>query len=136
LHAPPSINNKPLTILVIDDMEEMVEILRDGLEAFGHKVFTALSGNAGLAIIRDRPMDIVICDLLMDGLSGWEVAKAIQCLCSEQNLPKPPFVILTGIMDRSGEMDKTLDSGVDLVIQKPISMFRLLEAIKSLVEKG
>lgn len=131
--APTVIEDKPLSVLVIDDMPAMVDMLRDGLEAFGHTAFTAQSGEEGLAFFRDNPVDLVICDLGLHGINGWDVGKAIKSYCLERKIPKPPFVILTGWSDQSGETEKIAESGVDRVIQKPIDMFRLLEGIRPLV---
>ena len=134
--APMSIKDKPLAILVIDDTEVLVEVIRDGLEAFGHTVFTALSGEEGLAIFRNHPVDLVICDLGLLGMNGWEVGEAVKDLCSARKVPKPPFVILTGWSDQSGEKEKIVKSGVDRVIQKPVDMSKLLAVISSLAQKS
>jgi two-component system cell cycle sensor histidine kinase/response regulator CckA len=134
--APISVKEKPLTIVVIDDTEVLLEVLRDGLEAFGHAVFTALSGEEGLAIFRNNPVDLVICDLGLHGMNGWEVGEAIKDLCAAQHAPKPPFVILTGWSDQSGEREKMMKSGADRVIQKPVDMSKLQAVISSLVRKG
>ncbi len=134
--APTSIEGKPLTMLVIDDMEAMLGMLRDGLEGFGHTVFSASSGEEGLAIFRDNPVDLVVCDLGMPSMNGWQVGKAIKDLCLERQTPKPPFVILTGWNDKSGDREQIMESGVDQVIQKPIDLLRLVEAISQLVQKG
>lgn len=123
------------TILVIDDREVLVEVIRDGLEAFGHAVFTALSGEEGLEIFRNNPVDLVICDLGLLGMNGWEVGEAIKNLCLLRNAPKPPFVILTGWSDRSGNREKIIKSGTDRVIQKPVDMSKLLAVIGTLVRK-
>ena len=80
--ALPAIRN--LTILAIDDMQLVVEFLRTALEMGHHKVLTALSGPEALEIFRDNQVDVVICDLGMPEMSGWEVGKKIKEICRER----------------------------------------------------
>lgn len=123
-----------MTVLAIDDMEGTVRLLKEGLEQHRHSVLTALSGEEGIELFEENPVDLVICDLGMPGMNGWDVGKAIKSYCEEKNAVKPPFIILTGWADQSGEKEKMEQSGVDAVVEKPVDISRLLEVIKGVVE--
>lgn len=121
-----------LRILVIDDNEELASMLKAGLEAFKQEVFVAPSGAEGLMVFGRASVDIVICDLGMPGMNGWEVCKRLRALCRERELRKPPFIILTGWGDAMDESRLCSESGVDEVVQKPVAIPKLFKAIREL----
>ncbi len=124
----------PLTILAIDDMPAAVKLLKTGLEKHSCKVCTAVSGEEGLQVFRENPVDLVVCDIGMPEMNGWEVGKAIKEICRERNIPKPPFMLLTGWGGQSEEKERIAESGVDAVVEKPITIPGLHEIIRGLVE--
>lgn len=121
-----------LTILIIDDLEPVAKVLQDGLQAFGYTVVRALSGAEGLQVFRETEIDIVICDLGMPGMNGWEVGRAIRTRCEETGRPGVPFVLLTGWQGQEKEENQISLSGVDAVVEKPLDIFRLVEVIRGL----
>jgi CheY-like chemotaxis protein len=126
---------KRLTILVIDDMEPTVNLIKEALGEYKHSVFGAFSGKEGLEIVRENPVDLVICDLGMPEMNGWQVGKAMKDFCEEKGSAKVPFIMLTGWGDQSGEEQKMVESGVDAVIEKPIDIPGLMQAINGIVER-
>jgi PAS domain S-box-containing protein len=125
---------KSLTILAVDDLEETIKMLKGGLGRLGHTVIGALSGREAISVFKAAHIDLVICDLGMPEMNGWQVSKAIMEICSERGTPRPPFIILTGWDDPG--LDQGLESGVDAVIHKPVDMPSLLAAIQEGVERG
>jgi len=123
------------TVLVIDDMQAVLDLLKTGLTRSGHMVVTALSGLQGLEIFRENPIDIVICDLGMPGINGWEVGKRITSICEERGIPKIPFILLTGWGGQKTETEKIAESGVDAVVEKPINMGNLRKMIQEMCDK-
>ena len=85
-----------LRILVVDDVDTLLKTIEDGLALYGQEVFTASSGNEALAIFNEKTVDVVICDLGMEGMNGWEVSRAIKEICLQKRIPKPPFILMTG----------------------------------------
>ncbi len=134
LRARPKEFERRLHILLIDDMQPVTALLSSGLTEYGQTVTTALSGEQGLRLFEQDPAQVVICDLGMPGMNGWDVGEALIALCRERSIPKPPFVILTGWSDQAEEEDKINRSGVDAVIQKPVDMPELLQLVQELVE--
>gem|GEM_PF-941834 len=121
---------KNLTFLIVDDMEYVANLLAEGLTPFSKKVFGAYSGEQALSVFRKNPTDVVLCDLGMPRMSGWEVGKRIREYCEEQTLKKPFFVVLTGWGGQDEETQKIADSGVDAVIEKPVDIDRLVQMIQ------
>lgn len=124
-----------LTILLIDDMQPLLDVMKTGLVECNQTVFTALSGQEGLESFKQNPVDLVVCDLGMPGMNGWQVAESLKGLCNEMGIPKPPFIILTGWGDQSNGKDSHSESGVDAVVEKPVDILKLLRIIKEVVEK-
>lgn len=128
--------NMKLNILLIDDMKPLVKIMENGLEKFGQNVLTALSGQEGIEIFLSNPIDVVICDLGMEGMDGWEVGKAIMKACKQKGISKTPFVLLTGWGYDQGYQERRAASGVDVIIEKPIEIPELLEILKNIVAEN
>ncbi|MFC1836911.1 ATP-binding protein, partial [Thermodesulfobacteriota bacterium] len=123
---------RALSILVIDDMEATVGMMKRGLEKFGHKVLTALSGEEGLAIFGESTPDLIICDLGMSGMDGLQVGRKIKEISAAKGLRKPRFIILTGWADQAFENTEIIEAGVESVVRKPIDFAQLLKTVDEL----
>jgi signal transduction histidine kinase len=102
-------------ILIIDDEETVRGVLRDMLTPCGHTVLEAASGEAGLALLENEAVDVVLTDISMPGLSGWDVAAACQ-----RRFPHIPLGFVTGWGDRLDPRD-TARSGVRFIVSKPFA---------------
>jgi DNA-binding response OmpR family regulator len=111
-------------ILIIEDEQAMLAGLRDHLEFEGYTVFTSDRGDTGLKLWQSEDFDLLILDVMLPGLSGFEVLKQGR----KQNF-KTPVILLTA---RGEELDKVLglELGADDYITKPFSLRELLARIK------
>jgi len=116
----------PAKILIIDDEEEIRGLLQEIVSAYGHVVDIAPDGLSGLEKLADQPYDLVLTDVGMPGLSGWEVAKKVK----EIN-QKTPVALITGY-NLIFEVADLKEKGVDLVLQKP---FHVAE-VQQLISRG
>jgi GAF domain-containing protein/FixJ family two-component response regulator len=114
---------RPARILVIDDEKEIAQVLADLLTRDGHQVVVATSGEAGLERATQEPFDLVITDLGMPGVSGWEVARLVK-----QLRPGTPVAMVTGWGDRIDPVEAQ-SRGVDTVIPKPFKRDLVREAV-------
>ena len=121
-----------LRILAVDNMEVIARQLAQGLEQFGHEVVTASSGVQAVHQFQQRTFDVVICDLGMPDINGWQVGKVLQRHCHKHGIPRPQFVLLTGWGGDLHEEGKMAESGVDAVVEKPIDVKRLLKVVVGL----
>ena len=119
---------------MIDDVALIVMHLRGILTKHQQTVFSATSGEKALEIFRNNKIDMVICDLSMPGVNGWEMGKAIRAVCQERGLPKTPFVLLTGWGGQDLEQDKIIESAVDAIVEKPIDNRKLMATVKKVAE--
>jgi PAS domain S-box-containing protein len=114
---------KKARILVIDDEENVRSVLSRMLSQVSHRVTVAKDGGEGLRLFREREFDMVLTDLGMPGMSGWEVCKAIKRMSSQI-----PVGMITGW---GMELDQTKkeESGVDFVISKPFDFNQILKVV-------
>ncbi|KAF3884835.1 MULTISPECIES: response regulator [Nostocales] len=113
-------------ILVVDDFALNVSLLQTALEAEGYEVDTATNGNSALAKIEASPPDLVLLDVMMPGMDGYEIT---QCIRQNENLPFIPILLVTG-SDDTRVIDE-LKIKEDDFIRKPINFDRLLAKINS-----
>lgn len=117
-------------ILIIEDEENMVEGLRFNLEARDYIVIAALNGETGLKKAAEEQPDLVILDLMLPGLNGYEVCKRLK----ETN-PEILIVMLTAKSQKS-DIITGLDLGADDYITKPFSVLELLARINALLRRS
>ncbi len=133
--APQPEKGGKLRILLIDDDQPIVETLEKGLSKLGIKVFTAYSGRQGLELFERNKLDAIVCDLAMEGMNGWEVSKAVFASSLERNIQKPPFIMLTGWGGQLAREERVYHPDVDKILEKPITILKLLEVVDELTAK-
>lgn len=111
-------------ILVIEDEPDMLTILRDNLEFEGYRVSVATTGENGLAVALAEPPDVVLLDLMLPGISGYDVCRKLRA----QGLKKP-IILITA---RNSEVDRIagLDLGADDYIGKPFNIGEVLARVR------
>jgi signal transduction histidine kinase/CheY-like chemotaxis protein len=129
-------DDRTLRILAIDDVEPILELVAETLRALNHSVFTAPSGAEGIRLFKDQSVDVVICDLGMPGMTGWDVGRQIEQICRDKGITKTPFVLLTGWGDEVKDSVKMRESGVDRVVAKPFEILQLLQLIREVVPES
>lgn len=119
------INMSQLTILTIDDEENIRNGLADNFELEGYNVLQASNGKDGLALIAKGNVDLVITDLRMDGISGEEV---VQHVTTEN--PGIPIIVLTG-HGSIEEANKAIKAGAYYFLTKPLNLDHLNKIVKN-----
>ena len=114
-------NNESSPILVVDDDPNSLDIVRTYLEAHGYRVATATDGKEALSRMEEVRPSLVLLDVMMPGMDGWEVARVIK------NHPDFRAVRIVMLTARSDFTDKQqgLRSGADDYIVKPIRLEEL-----------
>jgi class 3 adenylate cyclase/CheY-like chemotaxis protein len=121
--------NTPPKILVVDDTPRNVKLLADLLGVKGYAVITAASGPEALLKIDAEPPDLVLLDVVMPEMSGYEVCLTIRNNPATAMLP----VVMVTALDPSVERVKGIDAGADDFLTKPINQSELLARVKSLL---
>ncbi len=116
-------------ILVVDDTPANVKLLVDVLGAKGYAVTAAASGEEALARVAEQLPDLVLLDIMMPGLSGYDVCRRIRADPATALLP----VVLCTSLDAKSERLNGIEAGADDFIPKPINQQELLARVKSLL---
>src|SRR5262245_64025757 len=117
------------TILVVDDTPHNVKMLVDLLSAKGYETIIAASGKEGLDQIESRRPDLVLLDVMMPGMDGYEVCRRIRANPEYGILP----VIMVTALDPARERIKGLDAGADDFLTKPVNTAELVARVRSLL---
>ncbi len=116
-------------LLVVDDTAKNVKLLADILTARGYNVVTAGSGAEALSQVEAERPDLVLLDVVMPEMSGYEVCRKLRINPVTQLLP----VIMVTALDPSEERVKGIEAGADDFLTKPINQAELLARVKSLI---
>ncbi|WP_069999250.1 response regulator [Cellulosilyticum sp. I15G10I2] len=111
-------------IAVIEDEKAISDIIKYNLEKEGYKVYTAYDGEEGLQVINEKSPDLIMLDIMMPKLDGFEVCKRVR------QTKNTPIIMLTA---RAEEIDKVLglELGADDYITKPFGMRELIARVKA-----
>jgi len=114
-------------IVVIDDEVEMSMLLKIELETEGYEVSVANSGQEGLDLVKEIMPNLILLDIMMPGMDGYEVLKCLK----EDPATKDIFVAMLTAKGLGKEIQKALDLGVDDYIAKPFHALLLIKKIES-----
>ncbi len=117
------------TILVVDDEPRYVRLISANLEVEGYEVLKALSGEQTLELLVDREVDLVLLDVMMPGLHGFETCRRIR------NFSHVPVIMVTAKGDESDRIEG-LDVGADDYIVKPFSAEELLARVRAVLRRS
>jgi two-component system sensor histidine kinase/response regulator len=127
-NSPFSQSSKVDRILVVDDSADNSFLIQAILEEEDYKVDIADSGMAALAKIDEFPPDLILLDVMMPGMDGYEVTRRIR---DNEKLPFIPILLITAYDQPS--VAKGLDTGADDFIRKPVEFDELLARVRSLL---
>lgn len=117
-------------VLLIEDEPNVSAFVRKGLEEEGYQVQAAYDGPSGLACLRGYPYDLLILDIALPGLNGWEVCRQIRA----EGFTDLPILMLTAL-GTTENVVKGLDSGADDYLVKPFKFQELLARLRALTRR-
>lgn len=119
-------------ILVVDDEKDFVELVKARLEACGYDIITAYNGKEALDKVRDEAPDLMLLDLMIPEISGYNVCLKIKV---DKIYKKIPIIILTAKFQPS-DLKFGKELGADGYLTKPFEPQELLDKIKGLLKEG
>ena len=117
-------------ILVVDDQSTVAEMTAGLLRALGHEVKVVLDGEAALEHVSGGGFDLVLCDIMMPGMDGYELCRRLRAEPATALLP----VVLVTSLDPQSERVKGIEAGADDFIAKPVNWAELFARVKRLLK--
>ena len=115
-------------VLVVDDVPANVKLLEARLSAEYFDVMTAVSGKQALAICERAECDVVLLDVMMPDMDGFEVCRSLKSNIATHHIP----VVIVTALDQPSDRVKGLESGADDFLTKPVSDEALIARVRSL----
>ena len=125
----PDVADHPARILIVDDEPYNRQLLEAMLAPEGYLLQTAARGEAALAIVAERPPDLILLDVMMPGLDGYEVAGKIKGNLATKNIP---IIMVTALDDRKSKM-LGLSAGAADFLTKPVDRAELCVRVRNLL---
>jgi len=117
-------------VLVVDDNLQNLELLQACLEDMDCETLPAHDGIEALKIIADNPPDLILLDVMMPKMSGFEVCRRLKNDPKTTDIP----VIMVTALNEFGDIERGIDSGTDDFISKPVNKLELLTRVKTMLK--
>ena len=121
-----------MKILYVEDNDDNVYVLKNRLTRIGHTVLVALDGQQGIAMAQSEKPDLILMDLSLPLLDGWEATRRLKASPDTSDIP----VIALSAHAMSGDREKALEAGCDDFDTKPVDFARLRGKIEALLGAG
>jgi len=121
--------SKPV-VLVVDDNPQNLELLLAYLEEIDCTTDSAADGAEAMDVIRKNPPDLVLLDVMMPKMSGFEVCRRMKNDSDTADIP----VIMVTALNELGDIERAIDSGTDDFLSKPINKWELLTRVKTMLK--
>src|SRR5687768_5853821 len=130
-----AMNNKKLSlsgrkVLVVDDEEEILVITRLMLELHGAEVITSLTAAEGLEQVQTQRLDLIISDISMPHMDGYQFIQAVRNLPAHKGKGTPALALTA--FNRSQDRERALDAGFQAHLSKPVSFEVLIETVANI----
>jgi len=121
---------KTPTVLVVDDNQQNLELLQAYLEDVDCETIPAHNGLEALEIVADSAPDLILLDVMMPKMSGFEVCKRIKNDPKTSDIP----VIMVTALNEFGDIERGINSGTDDFLSKPVNKLELLTRVKTMLK--
>jgi two-component system, cell cycle response regulator DivK len=118
-------------ILYVEDNDDNVYVMKGRLPRLGFEVVVAADGEQGVAMAETEAPDLILMDLRLPGIDGWETTRRIKAATATKAIP----VIALSAHAMAGDREKALEAGCDDYDTKPVDFPRLLERIRTVLAR-
>jgi two-component system cell cycle response regulator DivK len=118
-------------ILYVEDNDDNVYVMRGRLPRFGFEVVVATDGEQGVVMAETEAPDLILMDLRLPGIDGWEATRRIKAAPATKAIP----VIALSAHAMAGDREKALEAGCDDYDTKPIDFPKLVERIQTILAR-
>jgi two-component system cell cycle response regulator DivK len=121
-----------IKLLYVEDNEDNVYMLSSRLKRHGFQIAVAADGEQGLAMAQSERPDLILMDLSLPAIDGWEVTRRLKAAPQTRSIP----VIALSAHAMAGDQERALAAGCDDYDTKPVNLERLLAKIRALLPRG
>jgi CheY-like chemotaxis protein len=125
-----NIDQRTPVILVVDDNQQNLELLQAYLEDMECVTVPAVDGPTALDIVANDPPDLILLDVMMPKMSGFEVCRRIKNDPATTNIP----VIMVTALNELGDIERGIDSGSEDFVSKPVNKLELLTRVRTMLK--
>jgi PAS domain S-box-containing protein len=129
MNQSPDVTDHPARILVVDDERFNRQVLEGMLTPEGFRLLSAGSGEEALAMVAQEPPDLILLDVMMPGMDGYQVARTIKGNLATKNIP---VILITALNDRHAKMHG-LTAGAEDFLTKPVDRAELCVRVRNLL---
>ena len=120
------------TVLIVEDNPNNRMIMRDMMEVQGHKTLEAVDGSAGLAMALEHRPDLILMDVQLPGMDGYEVTRRLKTQDETKHIP----IVAVTSYAMKGEEERAREAGCDAYVTKPFSGTELIAKIEQLLQRA
>ncbi len=132
MNPDPDVAHRPARVLIVDDERHNRELLEVMLTREGYQLLTAASGEEALEMVAQELPDLMLVDVMMPGLDGYQLAGQIKRNPATTNIP---VIIVTALDDRKARL-LGLDAGAEIFLSKPVDRAELCRCEESPAPQG
>lgn len=129
-HNDENLDLSGATILIVDDHPQNIELLEAYLDALPCRTQAASDGTEALALVEASQPDLILLDVMMPRMSGFEVCQKIKSDPATRDIP----IIMVTALNEVGDVERGVESGTDDFLSKPFNKLELLTRVKSLLK--
>lgn len=130
IKIPENDIQKTPKILVVDDNQQNLELLQAYLEDIDCEILSATDGVEALEVVSGNPPDLILLDVMMPRMSGFEVCKRLKNDAKTSEIP----IIMVTALNEFGDIERGIDSGTDDFISKPVNKLELLARVRTMLK--
>lgn len=129
MNTSPGVTAPPARILIVDDDPHNRQLLEVMLAPEGYQIVTAATGEDALAIVAQQPPDLILLDVMMPGMDGYQVVARIKSNLATQHIR---VLMLSALSDRNSRMHG-LSAGAEDFLTKPVNRAELCDRVRNLL---
>jgi len=120
-------------VMIVDDDKDLIEELQEALSLKGYETIAISESTSALDTVFSLKPDVILLDLKMDGMSGFQIAQSLRRLPSTAPIP---IIAMTGILNKENHRALMDVYGITVCLEKPFNPCKVIDAIEAVLQEG